>query len=87
MGRLSEELFEEDCKRGPFNQASAKQPAIFGKALTALAIVESFALFAFVLCPALALVEALQQQHLCVTWEIELEEWLAAVFFLSLGLY
>ena len=29
-------------------QASAKQPAIFGKALAALAIVESFALFAFV---------------------------------------
>ena len=29
-------------------QASAKQPAIFGKAFSALAIVESFALFAFV---------------------------------------
>ena len=29
-------------------QASAKQPAVFGKALAALAIVESFALFAFV---------------------------------------
>ena len=35
-------------KMGPFNQASAKQPAIFGKALAALAIVKSFALFAFV---------------------------------------
>ena len=29
-------------------QASAKQPAIFGKSLAALGIVESFALFAFV---------------------------------------
>ena len=29
-------------------QASAKQPAIFGKTLASLAIVESFALFAFV---------------------------------------
>ena len=49
MGRLSAELFEEDCQIGPFNQASAKQPAIFGKALAALAIVKSFALFALLL--------------------------------------
>jgi len=32
-------------------QATAKQPAIFGKCLMALGIIESFALFAFVFAP------------------------------------
>jgi V/A-type H+-transporting ATPase subunit K len=31
-------------------QASAKQPAIFGKCFAAVGIIESFALFTFVFC-------------------------------------
>ena len=54
-------------------QASAKQPAVFGKALAALAIVESFALFAFVSSPCSCSRRSATATTMCVTWEIELE--------------
>jgi len=40
-------IFQGKCAATAI-QASAKQPAVFGKAFTALAIVETFAIFAFV---------------------------------------
>lgn len=40
-------IFQGKCAATAI-QATAKQPAVFGKALAALGIVESFALFAFV---------------------------------------
>ena len=40
-------IFQGKCAASAI-QASAKQPAIYGKSLAALGIVESFALFAFV---------------------------------------
>lgn len=44
---LFSSVFQGKCAATAI-QATAKQPAVFGKALAALGIVESFALFAFV---------------------------------------
>lgn len=44
---MASSIFQGKCAATAI-QATAKQPAVFGKALAALGIVESFALFAFV---------------------------------------
>lgn len=40
-------IFQGKCAASAI-QATAKQPAVFGKAFTAIAIIESFAIFAFI---------------------------------------
>ena len=47
LALMTSSIYQGKCAATAI-QATAKQPSVFGKAFTALGVIESFALFAFV---------------------------------------